>query len=383
MVAVADQDEDMFNCHIIPFIAPELRDLVTTVAGGQQRHYSIASGVRQLVKDEVTTIIVHDAVRPLINIKLLDKLIAAAAKHGAAGPVTPLTSTVVSMSDDGMMDTALERNCYRESQMPQVFRAEVIMEAYEKCSKRDLDFGTECLDLVKKYTSSDVSLIEGNGDHLWKVTYRKDLAAASYCLEDDVSEVLLKHDSNDVQRHERKQLINKLELVIKSYTSYHSLNSRRSSLNGASCNEFNRSASFSDSDDSNVSIYIRFSSSAEQLECQIRDLESLILGEPSNRDHHQDRSRSPLPKPDMVRNIYLMATSCNNGQTNHGQWARQLYSEFDSLVVSTKRSLPSIAIVYTIHYDGDEKLKNETRLLSLIQSLSMSPSLMTGQIIIL
>ena len=130
----------------------------------------------------MTIIIIHDAVRPVIDLKFLEKLITTATKHGSAGPVTPFTSSIVSMSDDGLMDMTLEGNCYRQSQMPQVFKAEVAMEAYEKCSTKDLDFGSDCLDLVKKYTSTDVRLVEGNGDHLWKVTYRKDLAAASFCL---------------------------------------------------------------------------------------------------------------------------------------------------------------------------------------------------------
>ena len=175
-------------------------------------------------------------------------------------------------------------------------------------------------------------------------------------------------------------MIEKLELVIKSYSSF-SPNSRRLSLNGSriSSNEFNRSASFED-ENTTVSIYVRFSSSVEQLECQIRDLESLILGEPG-RESSLSRC-SPLPKPEIVKNIYLMVTRCDN-QSNCGQWARELYSEFDALVLSTKKSLPSVAIVYSTTNEREEdRMKNETRLLSLIQSLITSPSLMTGQVII-
>lgn len=166
------------------------------------------------------------------------------------------------------------------------------------------------------------------------------------CLE-PLTEVLLKHDSNDLHRKERKQLINKLELVIKSYSSYNSIETRRLSFNGASSNEFNRSISFSDEDNTSVSIYVRFSSTSEQLECQIRDLESLILGAPSAVNHQHDRSRSPLQRPDIVRNIYLLVTSCDGGQSSSGQWARQFHSEFDALVLSTKKTLPSLAIVYS------------------------------------
>lgn len=101
----------------------------------------------------------------------------------AAGPVCHLSSTVVSLTEDGFLDMSLERNRFRLSEMPQVFKKEVIREAYDKCTKHDLDHGTECLDLVKRFTDADVKLVEGDANRLWKVTHKKDIMTAAHAVQ--------------------------------------------------------------------------------------------------------------------------------------------------------------------------------------------------------
>uniref|UniRef100_A0AAV2MGJ5 D-ribitol-5-phosphate cytidylyltransferase C-terminal domain-containing protein n=1 Tax=Knipowitschia caucasica TaxID=637954 RepID=A0AAV2MGJ5_KNICA len=107
----------------------------------------------------------------------------------AAGAIRPLVSTVIAASSDGFLDHSLERVKYRASEMPQGFTYKVISQAYQRCTDHDLDFGTECLHLALQYCGTNAKLIEGP-PNLWKVTYRRDLAAAESIIKDSLSRSL-------------------------------------------------------------------------------------------------------------------------------------------------------------------------------------------------
>ena len=65
-------------------------------------------------------VVIHDAARPFVDIPTLDNVIDAAVKHGAAGVVRPLVSTILRPDEDGFLEETLVRTDYRASEMPQV-----------------------------------------------------------------------------------------------------------------------------------------------------------------------------------------------------------------------------------------------------------------------
>ncbi|CAG2181787.1 unnamed protein product [Oppiella nova] len=76
----------------------------------------------------------------------------------------------------------MDRTKHFASETPQAFRYQYIRDAYNKCSQDDYEFNTECLDLVQRYTSSKVKLIEANASTYFKVTYKKDIYSAEGVL---------------------------------------------------------------------------------------------------------------------------------------------------------------------------------------------------------
>ncbi|KAJ7381269.1 hypothetical protein OS493_001387 [Desmophyllum pertusum] len=150
---------------------------VRFISGGSTRHRSIWKGIEALTADgrsPPTVVILHDAVRPFVDEQTLRHVTIAAKKHGAAGVIRPLSSTVVARSCDGFLDHSLDRSKFRSSEMPQAFKYEVIHKAYKQCTEYDFEHGTECLHLAQMYAEKSAALIDGP-DSLWKVTYRKDL----------------------------------------------------------------------------------------------------------------------------------------------------------------------------------------------------------------
>ncbi|XP_077453878.1 D-ribitol-5-phosphate cytidylyltransferase [Stigmatopora argus] len=183
---------------IVVVVAKDRTDLMTNMVrhyrhvkvqvetGGSTRHRSIRNGVLSLADQEGKdgmVVVVHDAVRPFVEEEFLRRVVTAAREHGASGAVRPLVSTVIAATSEGLLDHSLERAKYRASEMPQAFQYHVIHRAYQKCQQSDFDFGTECLHLVLKYCDTKAKLIEGPPT-LWKVTYKRDLAAAESVIKE-------------------------------------------------------------------------------------------------------------------------------------------------------------------------------------------------------
>ncbi|ELT91058.1 hypothetical protein CAPTEDRAFT_125354 [Capitella teleta] len=156
---------------------------VKTCLGSATRHRSIFNGIIALEKvcSADSVVIIHDAVRPFVNQSTVASVTMAAHLHKAAGVTRPLVSTVISCDDHSLLKESLDRNRYQASEMPQAFQYNVIRSAYENCCTHDFDHGTECLHLALKYCDVRAKLIEGS-EHLWKVTYRRDLLAAEMTL---------------------------------------------------------------------------------------------------------------------------------------------------------------------------------------------------------
>ncbi|XP_026855280.2 D-ribitol-5-phosphate cytidylyltransferase isoform X1 [Electrophorus electricus] len=166
---------------------------VIVVEGGSTRHRSIFKGLQAfcaragappLPRPEV--VIIHDAVRPFVEEELLLQLTLAAREQGASGATRPLVSTVIAATSEGYLDHSLERAKYRASEMPQGFLYDIIYQAYQRCSEFDFEFGTECLHLALRYSGTNARLLNGPPT-LWKVTYKRDLAAAESIIKDTLS----------------------------------------------------------------------------------------------------------------------------------------------------------------------------------------------------
>ncbi|XP_037310683.2 D-ribitol-5-phosphate cytidylyltransferase isoform X2 [Pungitius pungitius] len=194
VVVVAQENTDLMADIVRRFRHRKVR----AVPGGSTRHRSIRNGILALGEEEEeggqrpaagrppTVVLIHDAVRPFVDEDFLYKIATAAKEHGAAGAIRPLVSTVIATTPEGHLDHSLERGRYRASEMPQGFTYDVIYRAYQRCSQSDFDFGTECLHLALQYCGTKAKLVQGPPT-LWKVTYKRDLAAAESIIKDALS----------------------------------------------------------------------------------------------------------------------------------------------------------------------------------------------------
>lgn len=96
--------------------------------GGPTRFHSVQQGLAAL-KTDPELIAIHDGVRPLLSLELIHSLLASATEHGAALPVIEPVDSFRETDDEG--SHAVDRRRLRIVQTPQVFRAEILHEAYQ------------------------------------------------------------------------------------------------------------------------------------------------------------------------------------------------------------------------------------------------------------
>ncbi|OQR67657.1 2-C-methyl-D-erythritol 4-phosphate cytidylyltransferase protein-like [Tropilaelaps mercedesae] len=148
------------------------------------RHSSIAHGVEYLRDRGFPLVLVHDAVRPIVPLQLVEKLLRAAEEYGAAGPWVPLVSTVLRIDVNGLVEDTIprypdaEQKLHVNSEMPQVFQYPILAKAYSLCDEHELVHGTECLELVRRYCGVRAKMIRGDPALLWKVTLPRDIHLA-------------------------------------------------------------------------------------------------------------------------------------------------------------------------------------------------------------
>lgn len=149
------------------------------VAGGASRLESVWRGL-EVVGEEgaCETVAVHDAVRPFVTPEEIDRVVAEAARSGAAILAARVVDTIKEAEGPRVART-LERARLWHAQTPQCFRRELLVEAYE----RALADGVEATDdsaLVERLGRA-VTIVEG-GAHNIKITSPQDFALAEIMM---------------------------------------------------------------------------------------------------------------------------------------------------------------------------------------------------------
>ena len=151
---------------------------VTLVRGGAERHDSVRLGLEAIGASEI--VLVHDAARPLVPRRIIDAVIEAAERHGAAIPVLAVTDTVKRLREDGTVAATVPREDLRLAQTPQGFRADVLRAAYERAEGAG-DFATDDAGLVER-AGGRVVTVEGALVNM-KITTPADLDLAEALIE--------------------------------------------------------------------------------------------------------------------------------------------------------------------------------------------------------
>lgn len=172
ILAISPDDREYFNFKFASNVAILGIDVVE---GGAERADSVAHALAK-VKPEADLVAVHDAARPCICDLWIDEVFAAAEKTGAAILAVPVDGTLKRVDGKRIAET-VSRSGLWEAQTPQVFRRQLLLEAYEK---RGAEPASDDAQLVERL-GKPVAVVRGSRINL-KITTREDLRLAENAL---------------------------------------------------------------------------------------------------------------------------------------------------------------------------------------------------------
>ncbi|MGD9169485.1 MAG: 2-C-methyl-D-erythritol 4-phosphate cytidylyltransferase [Candidatus Thiodiazotropha sp.] len=107
---------------------------IVRVEGGEQRCHSVLNALRALKQQAVDEdwVLVHDAARPCLSRKDLDRLIDTLIDHPLGGLLgIPVRDTLKSVNADGEVEGTVTRNGLWHALTPQMFRLGILYQALE------------------------------------------------------------------------------------------------------------------------------------------------------------------------------------------------------------------------------------------------------------
>lgn len=177
LIVVSPDDKDWFREKFRPNLA--FMD-VQIVEGGAERADSVQNALAR-VNADVDYVAVHDAARPLLVKSWIDDVFQAAIEGGAAIPAVRVSSTLKrgeSKDNTHTITETVPRENLWYAQTPQVFRRDLLLEAY---AKRGDFVPTDEASLIERL-GHPVTLVEGSPMNL-KITTQQDFKIAEALLD--------------------------------------------------------------------------------------------------------------------------------------------------------------------------------------------------------
>lgn len=154
------------------------------VPGGKERYHSVAEGLGQVRGEYV---FIHDGARPFLSEDVIERTYRCAVKEGACIAAVPVKDTIKLADEEKFVKATLPRQSVWSVQTPQVFRKELIREAYESLIREEEDLfsrGIQITDdamVVETFTGHPVKIVEGSYRNI-KITTPEDLKTAESFL---------------------------------------------------------------------------------------------------------------------------------------------------------------------------------------------------------
>jgi 2-C-methyl-D-erythritol 4-phosphate cytidylyltransferase len=159
-----------------------LRKKVELVIGGEHRQQSVANALNAVTAAADDIVLVHDAVRPFVTREIIQEVIEAAKKYGAAIAGLPAVDTVKQVertADGALIKATIPRAGIVMAQTPQGFRYGVIKKAFDEAAA-DGFLGTDEASLVER-SGHDVAVVMGSPRNI-KITAPADMELAEFYL---------------------------------------------------------------------------------------------------------------------------------------------------------------------------------------------------------
>jgi 2-C-methyl-D-erythritol 4-phosphate cytidylyltransferase len=173
ILVISSEDREYFNFKFASNVAILG---IEVVYGGAERADSVQNALAR-VKPQADYICIHDAARPCLVDAWIDRIFEAGQRSGAAIFALPVSNTLKRVGADHLIEETIPRESLWEAQTPQVFRRELLLEAY---AKREGFQATDDAQLIERL-GQKVTVVLGSPINL-KIATKEDLRLAEQAL---------------------------------------------------------------------------------------------------------------------------------------------------------------------------------------------------------
>ena len=182
-IALRENETDRFRARLESEAKDDvLKKKVALVIGGEHRQQSVENALSAIAAAADDIVLVHDAVRPFVTGEIIQEVIGAAEKYGAAIAGLPAVDTVKQVertAEGALIKATIPRAGIVMAQTPQGFRYSVIKKAFDEASA-DGFLGTDEASLVER-SGHDVAVVMGSPRNI-KITTPADMELAEFYL---------------------------------------------------------------------------------------------------------------------------------------------------------------------------------------------------------
>lgn len=153
----------------------EWKKVKKILLGGDERYLSSLSAIQAYEEFDDCNLIFHDAVRPLVNDRIIDDVINALRFYNAVDVAVRATDTIIEVDEKGEFINHIPNRKYlRRGQTPQAFRLKTIKKAYQIALQDSLfESSDDCGTVVKYLKEEKVGVVLGEESNM-KLTYKED-----------------------------------------------------------------------------------------------------------------------------------------------------------------------------------------------------------------
>ncbi len=164
-----------------------LKKRLQLVEGGEHRQNSVSNAMAKIAADPHAVnpedlVLVHDAVRPFVTPEIINEVIAAAQRHGAAIAGWPAVDTVKQVdrtAEGALIKATIPRAGVVMAQTPQGFRYDILKKAFDDAAA-DGFLGTDEASLIER-AGLPVAVVMGSARNI-KITTPADMELAEFYL---------------------------------------------------------------------------------------------------------------------------------------------------------------------------------------------------------
>jgi 2-C-methyl-D-erythritol 4-phosphate cytidylyltransferase len=144
--------------------------------GGAARHESSLAAINAYVSQPDCNLIFHDAVRPLVNQRVITEVAETLHQYNAVAVAVPATDTIIQVDDSGRFIQHIpNRSVLQRAQTPQGFKLQTIAEAYRIALQDPTFASTDDCGIVVKYLPDEKVFVVCGEESNMKLTYKEDI----------------------------------------------------------------------------------------------------------------------------------------------------------------------------------------------------------------